>query len=33
VPGEYFMALELHEGGLGSASGLVEYRPEFATVS
>lgn len=33
VPGEYFMALELQDGGLGSMAGLVEYRPEFAAVS
>jgi putative acetyltransferase len=33
VPGEYFMALELRDGGLASTAGLVEYRPEFAAVS
>jgi len=33
VPGDYFMALELRDGGLRSVSGQVEYRPEFAAVS
>jgi predicted N-acetyltransferase YhbS len=33
VPAAYFMAVELREGGLRSAPGLAEYRPEFAAVS
>jgi putative acetyltransferase len=32
VPGEYYMALELHAGALGGMTGLVEYRPEFSAV-
>jgi putative acetyltransferase len=31
--GEHFMALELQEGAMAQAAGMVRYQPEFAQAS